>query len=287
MKRIIMTVVLCTLWPAAFRADTSANEVLVGPIAVSERVDGIAVALPVNSYVSLATKPDGLYLNSRVDIDLSDLQGKIGPIVDSFSFPTNNCASFSANNPVVRVWGKQLSVIGNALVLTLQGDVDLWDCRENPIQNSKIEWRNDGPFGLSIPHIVTWPGDPIKNRLINQPLTATLPVSLGVPNDQTIALQIGNPTINVGGQFGGVTAGVLRIAGIDLNSRAGDAIRQAVNPSTLRQGIPPDFAKLNPKIASATFRDNAGKPTVSAELSAAVPASDLTDFIRLLVNPKK
>jgi len=77
------------------------------------------------------------------------------------------------------------------------------------VPNSKVEWRNDGPFGLSVPHIVTWPGDPIRTRLANQPFTASLPASLAVPDNQTIAVQMGNPSVDFGGQFGGVTQGIL------------------------------------------------------------------------------
>lgn len=263
------------------------NEVAIGPIPVPQNINGISVTLPVTAFVQITTVSSALQLRARVQIGLADLQTKVGEIVDTFAFPTNNCASFSGNNPVVRVWGKQLSVSGAALNLRLNGDAELWDCRENPVLNSKVEWKNDGVFGTPSPRVVTWPGDPIKNRLVNQPVTANVPATLKVSNDQTIAVELAPPTVDLGGQFGGVTDGVLRLAGVDVSARASEALRQGVSTSVLRQGIPPEFAKLNPRILGATFKDLAGKPVAEIQLAAAVPAADAGELLQLLSTARK
>jgi hypothetical protein len=227
----------------------------------------------------VTTGQNTLQFDARIISDLSDLQSKSGPIIDTFPLPTDNCHSFSANNPVVKIWGKELVPSGTIAVLRLHGNVENWDCRENPVPNSKVEWRNDGPFGLAVPHVVTWPGNPIKNLLITQPFDVSLPASVRVVDDQTVALDIGTPTVTLGGQFSGITNGVLRIAGIDLNQKVKQALDQAINPALLRQGIPPDYAKLNPRIQSASFVNDGGKLALQIGTTAAVPGAQLTEFL--------
>jgi hypothetical protein len=271
---------------SAYGQSPNPNEVQIGPIPLVQPINGVSITVPVTTFMSVETKPEGLFLNARVIASLSDLQNKVGSIVDTFPFPTDNCRSYSANNPVVRIWGKQLTGSGNAIVLKLSGDVDVWDCRQNPIPNSKVEWRNDGPLHLSIPHVVTWPGSPIKNKLLNQPVTASLPATLGAPNDQTIAVSLGNPSVTLGGTYAGITNGLLNIAGININAIAKQMLDKAVDPSFLKQAIPNEYTSLNPKIIGATFSTDGSTVSATVTLSAKVPAAELTDLIKLLVEKK-
>ena len=263
------------------------DEVSVGPITLTQAYGDIQISPVVTTYLSVQTKNDGLTVRARVLSDLGDLQAKIGQIVDRFPLPQNNCASYGPGNLVAKIWGKQLVPSGNSALLKLSGYVEVWACVSNPIPNSKVEWRNDGPFHLSIPHIVTWPGDPVKTIVAKQPFDVSLPATLAILDDHTVALQLGTPSVSLGGQYAGITNGILNIAGVNLNNVAADALNRAVDPSKLRQSIPEDLLKLNPQIAVARFLDNSGKLDVELQLSSKVPPEQLTELLQLLVGHQK
>lgn len=261
------------------------NEVQIGPITASPVANGVGLNVPVTTFVAVMTTPAGITLDSRVYADLLDVQNKIGSIIDTIPLPTNNCASFSGNNPVVRIWGKQLVASGASAVLKLNGYVEMWDCRENPIPNSKIDWVEERWLGVPVkrPKVVTWPGDPIKNKLATQPFDASLTITPHLVNDQTAAVRLENPQISLGGQYAVITNGILRVAGIDLNGEAGKALSNALDPALLQQSMPKDLADLNPKIKKAEFTDVGGRLGLSVGAAAQLPADRLTDLLKALV----
>ena len=282
---LVIAASLAVASPCAAQTTSPAkpDELVVGPLTVSQNVQGVPVNVVSTTYLSLHTTNEGLNFRARVVADLRDLQSKIGSVIDTIPLPTNNCGSFSANNPVVTIWGKELKPEGSAAVLWLHGHVDVWDCRENPIPNSKLEWVNDGPFGLSRPKIVTWPGSPIKNKLAQQPFDVSEPVSLEKTSDTTIRLVLGKPDIKLGGQFVAITNGVLRLAGIDLNEKANAALQSAIDPTKLQVSVPPDYLKLNPIIESASFISLEGALAVETTFSAKVPASIINDQLQTII----
>lgn len=263
------------------------DELLVGPITVPQSVQGVTVNIVSTTYLSLHTTNDGLTFRARVRADLRDLQSKIGTIIDTIALPTDNCRSFSANNPVVTVWGKELKAEGATATLWLHGHVDVWDCRENPIPNSKVEWVNDGPFGLSRPKVVTWPGSPIKNKLAQQPFDISEPVQIEKVSDTAARLKLGDPNVHLGGQFVAITNGVLKIAGIDLNSKAKDALQAAMDPAKIQVSVPQEFLQLNPVIEEAGFTGDGGVLSVQMTLSAKVPAAVVNDRLQAFLGSLK
>ena len=263
------------------------DEVLIGPVTVPASYAGIDLSTPVRAYINLSTATDGMKLRVRVFGDLSQLQGKISQIIDAFPLPKDNCASYSPTNQVVKIWGKQLTSSAAAAVITLHGNVEVWACVQNPIPNSKIEWRNDGPLHLSIPHVVTWPGSPIKTIVATQPFDATLPLALQLVDEHTVALKPGQPNITLGGQYVGITNAILRIAGIDVNAKAAEALGHAVDPDKLEEALPPEILKLNPKITKATFLGDAGVLQVELDLSAMVPPDQLTGVFEAILKSRK
>jgi hypothetical protein len=270
---------------AALTIRVEASEVLVGPITVPTDYAGIDLSVPVRAFLNVETAADGISVNTRLLGDLGNLQNRIAQVIDTFPLPKDNCASYGTN-PVVSIWGKELQAAGTQAVLSLHGYVDLWGCASNPIPNSKVEWRNDGPFGLSIPHVVTWPGDPIKTTLGRQPFDVTLPVALQVVDEHTVALRPGTPNITLGGQYVGITGGILRIAGIDINGRAGDALHHAIDPEKLQQALPQEILQLNPKITKAEFQNVGGRLGVELDLSSKIPPAKLTSFLQMLIEAK-
>jgi len=276
---LIVSVTLLTTVPQISIGQATAqapDEVLVGPITVPASYAGVDLSTPVRAYINLTTATNGMKLRVRVFGDLSELQGKISQIIDAFPLPKDNCASYSPTNQVVKIWGKQLTSSGASAVITLHGNVEVWACVQNPVPNSKVEWRNDGPFHLSIPHVVTWPGSPIKTVVATQPFDVTLPLALQLVDEHTVALKPGQPNVTLGGQYVGITNTILHIAGIDVNAKAAEALGHAVDPDKLEEALPPEILKLNPKITKATFLGDAGALQVELDLSAMVPPDQLT-----------
>jgi hypothetical protein len=205
---------------------------------LSQTLNGVPVSLPATATVTGVSNGTATIC---VVVDLSDLQQKIGSVVDTFHFPTDNCASYSPRNPVVSLPTKQLTYATDSAVLNLVGSVTDWECLQNPIPNSKIVWemRKIGSFKTLVPVVVTWPAPPIKTVLLVQPFNASLPFHLTTVNPQTIELQPGVPSISLQGQYAFITNGVLSIAGVNINVVAYNALKSALNSPQLIAKLPP------------------------------------------------
>ncbi|ESZ10158.1 hypothetical protein [Mesorhizobium sp. L48C026A00] len=262
------------------------DEVVVGPVSISQDVNGISVAIVATSYFKVRTVDGRAEIKARAVGDLSDLQSKIGAIVDTFELPTQNCRSYSADNPVVSISRKELLFRDGTLMFSIGGNVTMWDCRENPIPNSKVEWEiKDVGFGIKtkVPVVVTWPGDPIKSKLVSQSFDADLPLRIGKTDDYSVELVLGRPDIELKGQFAFITEGVLSIAGVDINAKAEDALRKAIDQRILRASVPDEFLQYGPTIESARFFDDAGHLKVEIGMNAMVQGSTITQFIAELL----
>jgi hypothetical protein len=270
-------------------AQQATDEVLVGPIDYEQDVESVPVTLTAMSYFKIKTEANQINVRARIVGDLGDLQKKIGSIVDKFGLPRDNCRSYSANNPVVSIPRKELLYRNGEAIFSIGGTVAVWDCRENPVPNSKVEWQiKDVGFGIKtkVPVIKTWPGNPIKNRLGSQSFDADLPLSIVKKDDSTLELQLGRPDINLKGQYAFITKGILSIAGININDKAMDALRKAIDPEKLRVSLPEDFLKFNPAIESARFLNVGGNLAIEISMSAFVPGSLATEFLRTLLEKK-
>ena len=285
---VIFIAMSCFISTVSFgQQETKPDETLIGPVTYTHEYQGIAIAVPVTVFLKAQTSSDGIDVRARSVANLLDLQNKIGSIIDTIKLPTDNCQSFSANNPVARIWGKQLTLSNNRAVLNLKGDVEVWDCRENPVPNSKVEWViEEIPWtGIKtkVPKTIFWPGNPIKNKLATQPFDANIPLLAHSPNQQTVELVIESPDIKLGGQFIGVTNAILRIAGIDINAYAKQAIDKAIDPSKLRQTLPEEIKKFNPSIESVGFTGQGGVLNLESVFTAKVPSSAITELLKLLL----
>lgn len=284
---------LTLLAATAAIAQEKPEELMVGPLAVSHQIQGVTIKPTFVSYFSVATRPDGLYLNARVESDLRDLQNKFGTLIDTFPLPHDNCGSYSGNNPVVSLPSKQIAPEGDAARIRLAGEVKMWDCRENPIPESywdptgckgKIPFINK-EYSFGCPKFR--PGSPIKTVLITQPFDFSIPVYLRKTGDRTAALVIGDPSVNLGGQLAFITKGVLSIAGVDLNAEAKKAIDAAIDPNGMMASIPSEYAELNPVVQSARVGEKNGALTAFVELSARIPVSKLNEFVLSMVDGAK
>jgi hypothetical protein len=261
------------------------NEVFVGPIGVTQSVNGVTVGVQIGAYFSVVSDPDGLHLNARIEADLHDLQTKFGSIIDTFPLPHNNCGSYKPDNLVVDLPTKSLTADTTSAHANLSGKVDVWTCLENPVPNSKVEWeiRKIGPVKTKVPKVVTWKGDPIKNKTLTQPFDFTVPVSVEEVGDRTLRLVIGDPKVELKGQYAFITKGILEIAGVNVNDEIKKALDKAIDPTKLSFVIPTEYADLHPVITSAKLSDNSGRLTLASELSAQIPAEKVNEFVLALV----
>jgi hypothetical protein len=237
------------------------DELLLGPVTFTPVVQGVSLTLPVSVLISLQPVDDQVQINVRAFADLSDLQHKIGALIDTIPLPQDNCQHFGIDNFVARIWGKQITIDGNVATLTLNGDVDNWTCAKNPIPCTKLEGFNLVFYDCN---------PPVKNKNINQPFDATLPFQVMVADPQTIELRLGNPAVTLGGTLGSVTQGILTIAGVDISGKAQQLLAGAIPPGLLRETLPADLLPLNPVITRAELTSHSGDLALYAEMTASV-----------------
>ena len=186
---------------------------------------------------------------------------------------------------MVSLTSKSLIAQGEDALFAIGGHVDVWSCIVGP-PKSEIQWqmKKIGPIKTKVPVPHTWT-DYIKNKDATQPFDASIPVSLVKESDTSVALQVGKPKINLEGQFVFLTNGVLKIANVDINQKAADALQSAIDPNKLKATIPPEFQKLNMAVQSAGFRDEGGHLIAEITLTADVSAGDITNLLKQIQTP--
>jgi len=247
------------------------GEVLLGPVPLQETVAGTPLHLQVSMFLLLTEGQDDWTLGVRVVLDLADLQVKIGPLFDTVPLPGNSCDHRGHDNYVVRVWGKHLPIADSTATVVLHGDVDVWSCVAN-VPCSRVDW--DG----FIPRVTLYDcNPPLNNRILRQPFTARLPFTLGT-DGQTLAVNLGQPNIDLGGPLGGVTGTILDIVGVGINGHAVRLLDQAVNADTLRLSLPEEVRRFGLKIADARLMENEGRLTATVHLQATVSKERLDEI---------
>jgi hypothetical protein len=234
------------------------DEIPIGPVPFQQTVRGVPLSISVSGFFSFLPVGSQIQVNARAFVDLSDLQRKIGPLIDTLPLPTNTCEHFSATNIVARIWGKEITIAGDVATLILHGDVDDWICFEVPFSS------------------------PFNKRVGNQPFDATLPFRVEVADPHTIAVRLGDPSVNLGGQFGGVAEGILRIAGVDINGLVKETLDRLITPDLLQQTLPADLLQLDPAITRAELLSNSGALAMYVEMRASLDGRALGLLIQSL-----
>ncbi|MFP5284340.1 MAG: hypothetical protein ACLGI9_01235, partial [Thermoanaerobaculia bacterium] len=169
----------------------------------------------------------------------------------------------------------------------LNGDVEVWTCVKNPIQCSRVEWDEKNVFGaiIRVPRVVWWDcNPPIKNRNLSQPFEATLPFRVERIDHQSFGLKLGSPSVDLGGPLGGVTEGILRIAGVDINAEAKKALDRAINPGSLTQTLPDFLIPYNPTLTRAELLSNSGALALTLEAEATLTVGQFAELLTTLAN---
>jgi hypothetical protein len=230
------------------------GEALLGPLPFPQNVQGVPLQLRISLFFSRHDQAGKPSIHTRVLLDLADVQGRINDLVDTIPLPKDNCAHFGADNLVVSIPDKALSVSGNEATLQLKGEVDVWGCLELP-------------FGLP----------PAKTE-IQQPAEVALPLSLGLAG-QKVGVTLGVPRVKLLGPLQPVTATVLNFFNVDLNARLKEAIDRAINPDLLKWSLPAALLKANPTLTRAEFLSNSGALVASLEMEAS-PDEALNQFLQ-------
>jgi hypothetical protein len=236
------------------------GEVQIGPVEYQQNVNGVPVNVTATTFVKVESKDNKIQLNARVVGDFIDLQRK------------------------------ELAFKNGSAMFTIGGSVVMWQCLENPVPNSRVDWEiRDVGFGIKtkVPVVRTWPGKSHKTVLVTQPFNAEQPVTLFKSDDHSVGLQFSKPDIELTGQFAFITKGVFKIANVDINEKAYDALRKAIDPTRLRLTIPDELSKFNPIVVSARFTDNGGHLVAEIRLAAEVPPAVMTDLIKELLNRQR
>ncbi|MET4424270.1 hypothetical protein [Bradyrhizobium sp. RT3a] len=232
-------------------------ELYVANFAVTPTASGVPISVAGKIYISVnMTLHESPVLRIHALADLADLQRKIPAIVSTIKLPSENCRSFSANNPIVSLSNTKLSFVAGQAVFHTDGDVAVWDCRENPIPNSKADMcmQKIGPIKTKVPCVTTWPGNPIKNKLGSQSFSIDIPFGLKLSEGGTAAeLVPGEARMNLGGQYVEITKAILGTFQIDLNSKLSDAIRKAVDRKTVTAAIPKEYLDAGLSFSKASF----------------------------------
>lgn len=272
------------------RAQAASDEVMVGPVPVPVDMLGVIVTTEATSYFKVVSKPDGLYLDARLEGNLKDLQAKIGSIIDQLPLNRDNCASYKPDNILPSVSAKSLIPQSSSAVVKMGGRIEVWSCFENPVPATKLVWKMKkiGWVKTKVPVIETSPGSPFKTRTLSQSFTISIPAELKKIDNDTAGMVIGTPSVKLEGPIASTISAVASIWGLDLGDVAKKAIDKAVSPDMLIQTIPEEYAVLQPKVTTFTFSDRNGELLVLVNMSAKIPSEKLNEFvIALIKNAKK
>jgi hypothetical protein len=234
------------------------KEFFVSDFSVTKSTSGVPVEFPGKIYISAdvsTTSHPIVHLHATVD--LGDLQKKMPTIVGTVKLPTANCGSYSANNPVVSLSNSHLTFASSEAVFHTDGAVDIWDCRENPIPCSEIQWQlKDMGLGIKtkvpVPH--TWScNPPIKNKIATQPFSIDIPFGIKNVSSGGVQLLPGEAKVNISGQYVAITKAILEVFKVDLNAKLNDAIKSSLDPNTLTAQIPKEFLEAGLSFQDAKF----------------------------------
>ena len=133
---------------------TTKTSTPLGPLSLPTRIEVIDRTEGASSKIGL-----------KLAVNLSSLQTSVEK---SLALPRDNCRSFSNDNPVVRQVNSTVSIDAEKLKLGVTGEVVVWACAENPIPNTRVEWkeRKVGPGIVTrVPEVVTTKGPPVRTSI--------------------------------------------------------------------------------------------------------------------------
>ncbi len=264
---------------SAVLASQAAAQLAVGPIAIENNVNGVPITVIATSWINVKFEDNELVVSARILADLIDLQKKFPDVVGTFKPPADNCANRTVDspNPVVAIENGSLWPRADQLVIFVRGHVDIWNCVVGP-SKSEIKWQKKkiGFINMKVPVLHTWTNLK-KNKNDTQPFDASLPVYFVRKDNEKIALEFAKSNIKLGGQYADT---VLKLADIDINKKAYNALQSAIDPEKLKAALPKELQKLNMPIISARFRDYGGHAMAEINLATRVSGTSTTQLLQ-------
>jgi hypothetical protein len=249
---------------------TAAAQLAVGPIAITNTVNGIPITVSATSTITVSAIENERTVDARIFVDLIDLQRKFPNVMNTFRPPADNCANRGTDRqtPVVSLKSNALWPVDDHLIMSINGHVDIWSCiARSP--KSEIEWKRKkfGFLKIKVPVIRTV-RSVTKKMEGSQSFRGNLPVQLVKKDGENITFKIAEPEIKMEGQNALLTNASLNLAKIDINKKALNALQSAISPAKLKSVLPKEFQNLNMKVVSTRFRSYGGHAIAEINLAA-------------------
>jgi len=251
-------------------ATTAGAQLAVGPIAITNTVNGIPITVSASSTVTVSAIENERTVDARIFVDLIDLQRKFPNLMDTFRPPADNCANRGADrqSPVVSLKSTALWPVDDQLMMSINGRVDVWSCiAKSP--KSEIEWKKKkiGFLKINVPVMRTVRAV-TKKMEGSQSFRGNLPVQLVKKDGENVTFKLAEPEIKMEGQNALLTNANLNVAKMDINKKAFNALQSAISPAKLKSALPKEFQNLNMKVVSTRFRSYGGHAIAEINLAA-------------------
>jgi hypothetical protein len=109
----------------------------VGPVAITNIVNGVPVTVNATSWISVNSTGNELTVQARIFADLIDLRKKFASILAAFKPTANNCAA-DTQNSVVSFRNGSIVSVDDQLVMSVRGDVGVVSCVAGPLKTETV-----------------------------------------------------------------------------------------------------------------------------------------------------
>jgi hypothetical protein len=125
---------------AAGVVSSATAQTSVGPVAITNIVNGVPVTVNATSWITVNSTGNELTVQARIFADLIDLQKKFASILDAFKPTANNCANKAADtqNSVVSFRNGSIVSVDDQLVMSVRGDVGVVSCVAGPQKTETV-----------------------------------------------------------------------------------------------------------------------------------------------------
>ncbi len=272
---------------AAAQDRPAADEYKIGPVELRQDVGGRKITMPVNLYISLAAKPEGIFYQTRAFADLGDIQRQTNDLIKSVPLPKDNCDSYSSDNIVASISSASLKGNGDHAVLKVDGSAQVWQCIENITQDITIKWKVKKlccGIKTKVPvQVRVSRSNPIKNKLLSQSFSASMAIKFDRSVPDAIGLTVDDVDINLNGPYAGLLRAGLFFGGYNLNSEMRKIVNKSLRANAIPLLVPEQFKIFSPTLRSIAFV-NDGNLKISAVMAGSLAPGSVTDQINTMVN---
>ncbi|MGC2216220.1 MAG: hypothetical protein WA645_00960 [Pseudolabrys sp.] len=256
---------------AAGVVSSATAQTSVGPVAITNIVNGVPVTVNATSWISVNSTGNELTVQARIFADLIDLQKKFASILDAFKPTANNCANKAADtqNSVVSFRNGSIVSVDDQLVMSVRGDVGVVSCVAGP-QKTETVLKNKKLLFLKWKVPVKQVVRTVKTRNDGaQAFRGSMPMQLVKKDGAGVALKSVEPNIKLEGQEALMTSANTNLAKNHINQKVYAALQSAIDPANLKAALPKDLQKMNMTVVSARFRSYGGHAIAEINLAAA------------------